>query len=55
MSVKVYLVGDKNAPKTNSWEHMTNSWAAAEQLKAALGPTAAHKVVNVNQKRNVQR
>ena len=44
---KVYLVGDKNAPKTNSWASMTNSWEAAEKLLKDMGPTATHKVLDV--------
>ena len=44
---KVYLVGDKEAPKKNQWEYMTNNWAEAERLKQEMGPTATHKVVVV--------
>ena len=57
MTVKIYLVGDKDAPKTNSWEAMTNNWNEASRLKTELGPTATHKVVTVEppRKRRGQR
>ena len=51
MTTKVYLVGDKDAPKTNSWKAMTNNWSEAERLKAEMGPTATHKVVEVKPQR----
>lgn len=47
MTTKVYLVGGPEAPKTNSWLAMTNSWEEASRLKAEYGPTAQHKVVTV--------
>lgn len=52
MSVKVYLVGDENAPKTNSWQAMTNNWSEAERLLKELGPTYTHKVVEVKPPRS---
>lgn len=51
MSIKVYLVGDEKAPKTNSWEAMTNNWSEAERLLKELGPTSTHKVVEVKPSR----
>ncbi len=47
MSTKVYVVGDKNSPKTNQWSHMTNNWEEAERLKREMGPEATHRVVEV--------
>jgi hypothetical protein len=44
---KVYVVGDKNAPKTNSWDSMTNSLEEAERLVKELGPQATMKEVKV--------
>jgi len=32
----IYLVGDQNSPKTNSWLHMTNSEAKAKELVSAI-------------------
>ena len=37
MTTKVYVVGDANAPKTNQWEHMTNSRVEADRLAEELG------------------
>ena len=42
---KVYLVGDKDSPKANSWLAMTNNWGEAERLMKEIGPEATHKVV----------
>ena len=50
MTNKIYLVGDKDAPKTNSWEAMTNNWAEAERLLKDMGVGSTHKVVNVTPK-----
>lgn len=52
MTTKIYLVGNKDAPKLNQWEAMTNSWSEAERLKGEIGPTATHKVVTVGPSRH---
>jgi hypothetical protein len=47
MSVKVYLVGDENAPKTNSWLAMTNSADEAARLLEELDGAARMKTITV--------
>jgi len=43
--MKIYLVGDKNAPKNNSWEYMCKSKEEADRLQKA--PFTEQKEVQV--------
>ena len=51
---KVYLIGDKNSPKTNQWLQMTNDRAAAEAELALAGPDATFKEVTVRAPRRAK-
>ena len=50
MSVKVYLVGDEDSPKTNSWLAMTNSIEEANRLMEEMGDTCSFKSITVKEK-----
>ena len=47
MSVKLYLVGDQNSPKTNSWLAMTNCEAEALNLLNTLEGASCTKCIDV--------
>ena len=47
MSVKLYLIGDENAPKNNSWMAMTNSAEEAARLLEELDGAARMKTITV--------
>ena len=36
MATKVYVVGGPEAPKTNQWDHMTNSVVEANKLREGI-------------------
>jgi len=44
---KVYLVGDKAAPDTNEWTHMTASAHEAHRLLEEMGPEGTIKSVDL--------
>jgi hypothetical protein len=44
---KIYLVGDDNAPKTNSWLAMTNSAEEAARLLEELEGASRMKTIEV--------
>ena len=48
---KVYLVGDKNSPKTNQWLSMTADKELALQTQKDAGPEATFKEVTVRPSR----
>ena len=50
MSVKLYLIGDENAPKNNSWLAMTNSADEAARLLEELEGAARMKPITVKDK-----
>ena len=56
MSAKyVYLIGDKNSPKTNQWLQMTNDRQVAASAVAAAGEGATFKEVLVPPARRVKK
>jgi|TARA_R110001606_G_scaffold4960_5_gene23496 hypothetical protein len=48
MSKYIYVVGDKNAPKTNQWDAMTNNEAEANRLVSEGVEGTVMKRVTVN-------
>lgn len=48
----IYLVGNQDSPKTNSWLHMTNSATKAQELADAIeGGVVREKVVRPPKRR----
>lgn len=47
MVTKLWLVGDKNATKTNSWLAMTNDEAEAQRLLETLDGATCTKSIDV--------
>jgi len=55
MTKKVFLIGDKNSPKTNQWLQMTNDRQVAASALAAAGDGATFKEVVVPPRRRVKK
>jgi hypothetical protein len=51
-AVEVYLVGDEDSPKTNSWLAMTNSKTEALNLLETLEGACTYKSITVKEKPN---
>ena len=51
-AVKVYLVGDKNSEKTNSWLAMTNCANKAAELLAEMEGATSLRIINVKENAN---
>ncbi len=43
----VYLVGDKDSPKTNQWLSMSNDIGLADTRALEVGPEATRKTIEV--------